>query len=51
MQSDRLQAAADDLPGAILGTVACAALTAAALWLEHSCRIPPSQEEDERSPG
>ncbi|HEU5127489.1 MAG TPA: DUF3180 domain-containing protein [Glycomyces sp.] len=51
VQSDRLQAAADDLPGAILGTVACAALTAAALWLEHSCRIPPSQEEDERSPG
>ncbi|WP_026925385.1 DUF3180 domain-containing protein [Glycomyces arizonensis] len=52
VQSDRLQAATDDLPGAILGAVSCAALTAAALWLEHSCRIPPSQEEDEdRSPG
>lgn len=52
VQIDRLQAASDDLPGAILGTAACAALTAAALWLEHSCRIPPSQGDDEgRSSG
>lgn len=50
VQSDRLEAAADDLPRAIVGALACAALTAAALWLEHSCRVPPSQGEDERSP-
>jgi hypothetical protein len=50
VQSDRLQAAANDLPGAIIGSLACAALTAAALWLEHSCRIPPSPGEDERPP-
>lgn len=52
VQSDRLAAASDDLPVAILGTVSCGALTAAALWLEHSCRIPPSQDEDseERPP-
>ena len=52
VQSDRLQAASDDLPGAIFGSVSCAALTAAAMWLEHSCRIPPSQEDDDdRSSG
>ncbi|GAB3648230.1 DUF3180 domain-containing protein [Glycomyces tarimensis] len=52
VQSDRLQAASDDLPGAIFGTVSCAALTATALWLEYSCRIPPSPEDDDdRSPG
>ncbi|MCH7229480.1 DUF3180 domain-containing protein [Glycomyces sp. L485] len=51
VQSDRLQAASDDLPGAVLGTVACAVLVTTALWLEHSCRIPPSQEDDDRSPG
>lgn len=50
VQSDRLQAASDDLPGAILGAVACAALTTTALWLEYSCRIPPSQEEDDGPP-
>ncbi|GAB3228683.1 hypothetical protein GCM10027447_21160 [Glycomyces halotolerans] len=47
IQSDRLTAATDDLPGAILGTVSCAGLTAAALWLERSCRIPPQQERDD----
>ncbi|WP_026932271.1 DUF3180 family protein [Glycomyces tenuis] len=51
VQSDRLQAASDDLPGAVLGAVSCAALTAAALWLEHSCRIPPSQEDEDHSSG
>ncbi|GAA2144543.1 DUF3180 family protein [Glycomyces algeriensis] len=45
VQSGRLTAAAEDLPSAVLGTVACAALTAAALWLEHSCRIPPQDDE------
>jgi hypothetical protein len=47
VQSGRLTAAADDLPSAVLGTVACAALTAAALWLEHSCRIPPQDEDQD----
>lgn len=45
VQSGRLTAAADDLPASVLGTIACAALTAAALWLEHSCRIPPQDDE------
>jgi type VI protein secretion system component VasF len=46
VQSSRLTAAGEDLPPAVLGTVACALLTASALWLEHSCRIPP-QDDDE----
>lgn len=49
-QSERLTAAADDLPEAVLGTAACAALTGAALWLEHSCRIPP-QDDDQDDDG
>jgi hypothetical protein len=48
VQAGRLTAAADDLPAAVLGTVACAALTAAAVWLEHSCRIPPQDRDDDR---
>ena len=47
VQSGRLTAAAADLPSAVLGTVACAALTAAALWLEHSCRIPPQDDDQD----
>lgn len=47
LQSGRLTAAADDLPPAILGVVGGAALTAAAIWLEYSCRIPPRDEDDE----
>jgi hypothetical protein len=50
VQSGRLTAAADDLPAAVLGTAACAALTGAALWLEHSCRIPP-QDDDQDDDG
>lgn len=45
VQSGRLTAAAEDLPSAVLSTIACAAITAAALWLEHSCRIPPQDDE------
>ncbi|SDL06412.1 Protein of unknown function [Glycomyces sambucus] len=48
VQAGRLTAAADDLPPAVLGTVACAVLTAAAVWLEHSCRIPPQDRDDDR---
>jgi type VI protein secretion system component VasF len=47
VQSSRLTAAAADLPPAILGTVGCAMLTAAALWLEHSCRIPPRDDDED----
>lgn len=50
VQSGRLTAAAADLPDAVLGTVACAALTAAALWLEHSCRIPPQDDDQDADP-
>ncbi|MCC3762473.1 DUF3180 domain-containing protein [Glycomyces sp. TRM65418] len=50
VQSSRLTAAADDLPPAVLGTVACAALTAAALWLEHACRIPPQDDDEDDEP-
>ncbi|HEX2144246.1 MAG TPA: DUF3180 domain-containing protein [Glycomyces sp.] len=45
VQSGRLTAAAADLPSAVLGTLACAVLTAAALWLEQSCRIPPQDDD------
>ncbi|NUQ90581.1 MULTISPECIES: DUF3180 domain-containing protein [Glycomyces] len=48
VQAGRLTAAADDLPMAVLGTVACALLTAAAVWLEHSCRIPPQDRDEDR---
>ena len=50
VQSGRLTAAAADLPPAILGTVACALLTAAALWLEHACRIPPQDDDEHDEP-
>ena len=35
-----------DLPVAVAGLVAAAALTLAALWLERSCRVPPQRDED-----
>ncbi|BCJ32662.1 membrane protein [Actinocatenispora thailandica] len=38
-------AAADVLPAAA-GAVSSMALAAAALWLEHSCRIPPDPEDE-----
>jgi hypothetical protein len=50
VQSGRLTAAAEDLPAAVLGTVACAALTGAAIWLEHSCRIPPQDDDQDDRP-
>lgn len=37
---NRLNSAAGDLPIALAGVAVCAALVAAALWLESSCRIP-----------
>ncbi|HIW63524.1 MAG TPA: DUF3180 domain-containing protein [Candidatus Stackebrandtia excrementipullorum] len=48
----RLAAAAADLPVVAFGMGVCLVLVAAAMWLEHSCRIPPEDEEsDERSTG
>src|SRR5262245_30752596 len=44
----RLAAAGKDLPPAIAAFVASLALIAAALWLEHSCRVPkrPDEKDD-----
>jgi Protein of unknown function (DUF3180) len=41
----RLAAAGKDLPPGIGAFVASLALIAAALWLEHSCRVPPRPED------
>lgn len=41
-----LVAAREDLPSAIIGALCAAALVAAALWLEHSCRTPEQAERD-----
>lgn len=41
-------AAADVLPAAS-GAVASLALAAAALWLEHSCRIPPDPDDEKNA--
>ena len=50
VQRDRLQAASEDLPGAVIGTIACMLLVLTARLLEHSCRIPPSREDDDHTP-
>jgi hypothetical protein len=36
----------------VIGLLLSAALVAAALWLEHVCRVPPEEERDgaDRSP-
>ena len=39
-QGDEIAAAAEDLPIGVGGVLAGAALMAAALWLEFSCRVP-----------
>jgi hypothetical protein len=44
---ERTRAAYDDLPAAVAGTVASAALVAAALWLERCCRVPERPDDDE----
>jgi len=41
----RMAAAGKDLPPAIASLVASLALIAAALWLEHSCRVPKQPDE------
>lgn len=52
---DRLAAARGDLPSVLVGIGCAAALIAAALWLEHCCRDPYSEQQQrsqrgERSP-
>ncbi|WP_029431026.1 DUF3180 domain-containing protein [Blastococcus sp. URHD0036] len=42
---DRLDAASGDAVTAGIGVLASAALTAAALWLEHVCRVPPAEDD------
>lgn len=40
-------AVSQDIPRAIAGVVASAALVAAALWLERSCRVPDRPEDEQ----
>jgi hypothetical protein len=40
-----------DLPTAAAGVIGALALTAAALWLERACRVPPQDDEDRTGPG
>ncbi|MBM7807215.1 hypothetical protein JOD57_003052 [Geodermatophilus bullaregiensis] len=42
----RLQAASGDTVTAVLGVVLAVGLTAAALWLESICRVPPQRDDD-----
>jgi hypothetical protein len=37
----------DNLPQAVLGTAGAILFVAAALWLERSCRVPPSSRDKE----
>jgi hypothetical protein len=47
IERQRLTHAAADLPAAIGGLVASAALVAAALWLERACRVPEQPDESD----
>lgn len=44
-----VRAAEQDTPMALLAVGAGVALLAAALWLEHVCRIPPTSADDDRN--
>ena len=43
----RLSAAAGDTVTAVLGLVLSVGLVVAALWLEHVCRVPPGEDDDD----
>jgi uncharacterized protein DUF3180 len=43
-----IDAAAEDLPSAIIGAVCSGVLIAAALWLEYCCRAPRDRDDDRR---
>jgi hypothetical protein len=47
----RLSAAVGDTVTAALGVVLSAALTGAALWLEHVCKVPPGEDGEEPGNG
>jgi hypothetical protein len=44
-EGSRLSHAANDLPQTVVGVVGALALVVAALWLERSCRVPPTPPE------
>ena len=44
VQRATLASAARDTPGAVIGLLSAVVLVGAALWLEHSCRIPKDDE-------
>jgi hypothetical protein len=44
-QLGQLDAASGDTVTGVVGVLASAALTAAALWLERVCRVPPSEDD------
>lgn len=44
-----VEARRSDLPVALAGVIGALALTAAALWLERACRVPPSSDDEEDS--
>ena len=47
----RLTAARGDSVTGVLGVLLAAALTGAALWLEHVCKVPPDDDEPGRGTG
>ncbi|SNR62062.1 Protein of unknown function [Haloechinothrix alba] len=47
-RSSTVQAAADDVPSAVVGVICAACLIGAALWLEYSCRSPEPDDEQRR---
>jgi hypothetical protein len=52
VERDQLTVAEHNLPPAIGGVVGASALLAAALLLEHACRVPePPEDQDEQSQG
>jgi hypothetical protein len=51
LERTRLAHAAQDLPPALTGVAASAALVAAALWLERSCRVPDKPDDSDSTSG
>ena len=47
----RLTAARGDSVTGVLGVLLAVALTGAALWLEHVCKVPPDDDETGRGTG
>jgi hypothetical protein len=47
VSGNQLSQASRDVPPTVAGLVAAVLLVAAALWLEHSCRVPRPPKDDE----